>query len=418
MSDSSTPSAAPTVQLDGNTPPSFDALETVLEPTPSVATNEKATKTVASVKPDKAFSFDEALANDNSGSEVKADSENQKTTEEQVSTKEAESAPTDSEEVKEEAAKSFKVKVGPRGKELDIPADAKLPVKVDGEIKEFTVQELMNIKSGEISYDKKFSDLDKREKTFTANVQQTEEELSEILTHVIVDQNVGAALLELARKANVDPAPLYTAMQKEIVGEIDKFFNMSEQERKAYLLERENAFLKTNEKSLAEGRKSKQAQAELETKITQMREALDVTDEWVSKAEADIKERPQDHNSWLKGKQPSKEQVVLLADALRRHDLAVKALNMVDPELANDPAIVEFGMQKLKGVKGVTVEEAAQAAREFFKRPETPTTTASPQATLSKKIEQAKKTSESEEDTSKKASSNKKDEEALTWDDV
>lgn len=396
MSDNSTPIVA-----NGVSAPNFDTLEAALTTeAPKVETAPKTEQTTTKVP--------EVVEETETTKEVKASKEEvtseTKTKTDEVATEE------------EPEAKTFKFKTV-KGREVDIPVDSVVTKKIDGKDVEVSIKQALDQYSGQVAYDRKFSELDQERKSFDKDVEKIEQDLTSILEPAYKKQDAAGSILELARVAKLDPAPLYKAFQDAVVGDLDKFMVMDEHERRAHLLEKENQFLKRSQKSSEDREQAKQTETELEREITKLKETFKVDDEWIGKAEAHIKAKPEAFKEWLKdGQGASKQNLIQLADVMRRWDLAERALTMVDPELAKDEDVLEFAAEKLRDARNISVEEAAQLAAKFFKReikkePSVP-------SSLGEKLKKAQTIDDSAARTSSTDKSSKKksdDEDATPW---
>lgn len=78
--------------------------------------------------------------------------------------------------------KGSKLTASFNGEDFNIHSGATIPVKVDGEVKNVQVQELMNNYAGSQSWDKRFSDLDTDKNSFQDRVDVLDEYVNEIFT--------------------------------------------------------------------------------------------------------------------------------------------------------------------------------------------------------------------------------------------
>lgn len=395
-----------TIVTDGNSAPSFDTLE---------ALNVNASEPVATKDAEPVETKVEKVEEKQPVIETAPKEVESATKEEKP---EAVEAKEDAPEVPEEntAVKALKFKVGPRGKEIEIPLDAKVTLPINGKDEEFTIEELKQQVSGKVDWSRKYTELDKERQMFDADRKQTEQDLSSILTKAYQDKDPAGAILEMAQIANLDPGPLYQAFQEAVIGDLDKFLNMTELERENHLLKKERDFLSQSKKIAKEEVQKKDAETALDLELSKLRDSLGVKEESILKAQERIKASPEDFKEWLGGQEPTKKHFIQLADTLERWELADKILNKVDPELANDPDASRIVMDKLKGNKNINFDEAVALAAKFFNRNPAEKATVDHKKVIETKLAQAEKVSGEVPVESKKPS--KKEDKLITWDDL
>ncbi len=183
------------------------------------------------------------------------------------------------------------------------------------------------------------------------------------------DMKPAEAILELARVSKQDPGPLYKAFQQEVIGDLDKFLNMSPIERKVHLLEKHNEFLTKGQRSLEEQEQKEHAAKALESETTQLKDTLKVKDESIVEAKEYIKKNPEAVKKAYGENPPSIKEIIKLADEFERWDLAKDILTKIDSNLASDPVIMEIAVKKLQGHKHLPEQELIAAACQLFGKP-------------------------------------------------
>lgn len=259
------------------------------------------------------------------------------------------------EEPATEGPKSFKLKTI-AGREVEVPMDAKIMKKIDGVEQEVSIKDAMDQYAGKVAYDKRFSELDKRDKAYIADREETESQLTSILQKAYADDVVGS-LLEIVKISGRDPAPVFDNLRKAIIGDMDAYLSMTPEQREVHFIKKENDFLKRSKESESKAVEGKQAQAELDQQVAEMRETLNVSDEGMKKADEEIRANPEAYKAFdnPKGR-------VELAEALQRMDLATQALGIIDSDYAKDMDMVELAARKLKGFNG-DAKAAAESIR-------------------------------------------------------
>ena len=418
MSDSTTTQSTAPITVSDSAP-SFDALESIID-TPDIKLTPDETPAKETV--------DQKTTATPKTVDTEEKPEAQKATEPQTE------APKTDEADAPAVEKALKFKVGPRGKEVEIPSDAKVTIPVDGVDMEVTLEDLKREFNGKTVWEKKFSELDNNWKAFDNDRKETEKQLNGILNKAY-QKDVLGAILEMVDIAQMDPKPVFDHIRDELMGDIEKYVQMSPQERELHWAKKEIEFLSRDKQSSIERKQTEQAKMELESKGAKLRETLDVSDEWIKVAQQELQANAEAYKDFL-GSDKSKhlEKTVELADAIRRQDLSMKALQLVNPNYLTNTALVDAAMTFLrdvdrKALKGVTPELFAKEIAAYLGVPMQSATAQAPTQSkaLAEKIEQAKKVSDAEEDEdsgSKKMSRSKRgkdsseDDLPTSWDDI
>lgn len=337
-----TPSSASKAPLRGGTGNvSFDALESVLMDAPVAKT---------------------PIAKADKASEVVETPKEVKSAKAETATEPGKEAASVTEKVVDAVKKALNLKVGPRGREIELDTDTKIPVKIDGKDEEVSLDDLRNNYSGKVAYDKRFSELDARDKIYIKDKQNTEKQLGGIL-HKAMNNDILGALLEITDIAGIDPSPIMKSIQGTLLGgDIQKFLQMTPDQREIHFMKLENQFLRGYKTSVDKVNSDKTSEEALAREVAEQREALGVSDEWMQRAEAEIKSNPKAYEklNTPKGK-------VELADAIKRWELAKEILGSVDEEFAKDVDMVQFGAKKLQGLKTIDKEKARQLVLKALK---------------------------------------------------
>lgn len=330
-----TPSSTP-LEISSSSGVSFDALEKALAtPAPKAEKVTKAVETASTTPKEGDVTPKEATA-------VKTE----------AASADVEATP---------AAKSIKVKVGPRGREMELDLDMKIPTTVDGVEQEATLQDLRNDYSGRQATAKRFSELDARDKSYKADKEATEGQLNSILTKAYNKDPMGA-VLEIVNLAKLDPGPVFEGIRDQLVGDITKFVNMSPVERDLHFKNLENQFLRGFKESVEKATTTRQADEALKTEIATMRDTLGLTDEMISQAQ-----KAAETNEAYKQFKGDQKGIIRLADVLKRWDLAKDALSSIDPDFAANPHMIDLLSRELQGQPKATKEQAIAMVRKTLK---------------------------------------------------
>lgn len=214
--------------------------------------------------------------------------------------------------------------------QFEIGADSEFRVKVDGKSMKVPLQELLNNYSGKVSYDKKFSEVDKNRKEFEQQFSKYNQEKEQLVSHL---KNVGK-LLDDPSKSPMDAFYYFLDMtgrdvlpyQKKVMTtlreELETLSMMDESELKAYWLEKENEALRKNYKTSSDQLQNRKAQEDMIAEVNQLRESFGVSEQaFVEGYDALVS---------LGHGDPSPQDVVQYASTL---PLAIRAEKLITPYL-------------------------------------------------------------------------------------
>ena len=185
------------------------------------------------------------------------------------------------EEVQEDAEESEDLAEKPKEpvqKQTELPKDAKVKVKVDGQDVEVPLQELMNDYAGKQAISKRFTELDKEKKSFQKEKEQVladghrmqqeiaelkggfESSIAEYQKNGFTTKNPLVLVDQLLDKLGIDTYTYNRAVFEHNLPEYAQFFEMDDVQRDAYFAKKENEFLRKKDQTFAE--RTKQTQAE------------------------------------------------------------------------------------------------------------------------------------------------------------
>lgn len=158
---------------------------------------------------------------------------------------------------KDEAAKpsgkAIKAKTAD-GKEIDIPEDAVILHKVDGELKEINLKEHLNLVAGELTVNQRMGkvasfkeQLDKEREQVFATLKAREDEEKQILEYC-AKGNPEAALCYLAEKNGQSPVQLYKQMLAQVAKAYNSFEGKSAAEIENHFLVLETQWMQDQQK--------------------------------------------------------------------------------------------------------------------------------------------------------------------------
>lgn len=187
-----------------------------------------------------------------------------------------------SEESKEETEKPATpprktVKAKYNDTDIELDEEALIPVMVDGKEELLTLKELRADRSGKIAWDKKFSELDRERKTTRAQ-QEKLDASSNLVKEIFEEQDPNIKVYKMAQLAGVDPVQFRQKFFDDNISLLEKYYTMSEDERKADALEYEKHVHKHRADTLEKSIKDKQEYDSLRSEVNQLRASHQVSE--------------------------------------------------------------------------------------------------------------------------------------------
>lgn len=157
----------------------------------------------------------------------------------------------------------------------EMPDDTKILAKVDGELQEITLKEFKNGISGEKAIAKRFSEYDRKEKEFNAQMNEVNEYIND-LGNTIRNSSVLEGVSKIAELTGAAPHLVKEALIKELMPEIERRYGLDENELALELKQQENDYLKQRTESENKKLQQEQAQRELQLEVMRTREAHNI----------------------------------------------------------------------------------------------------------------------------------------------
>jgi hypothetical protein len=142
---------------------------------------------------------------------------------------------------------------------LELHPDTKFVHKVDGKEEEVTIRELLNDKSGERAWDRRFQELDHDKKQWQAKTQKIDKFVTDFFNKAITPGKSFEAFEMLAEATNQDPIEFVANLRNSILQENQKYLNMSEEERRLFDIQQKTDFYNRQLQAKAEAYKQEQA---------------------------------------------------------------------------------------------------------------------------------------------------------------
>lgn len=184
-----------------------------------------------------------------------------------------------SEDAETDMAEELKMLKAARGDtEYELPEDAELTVKIDGEEVKVPISELRNNYSGKTAWDKKFTELDQERKEYLEDRRLVERYVGEF-RELAQSENKVAALEYLAQLSGQNPIEFRRELESQMFEKFQQMQGLSESEIKAMQLQEENEFLQRQRESDARRVSESQARQEAEAKLMDLQEAHNLTND-------------------------------------------------------------------------------------------------------------------------------------------
>ena len=226
-------------------------------------------------------------------------------------------------------AKKLRMKMG--DELFNVDSNATFKVKVDGDLQEVPLQELINNYSGKTAWDKKFTDLGKERKAHeleVANLTTKQRILADHLTTItstIKDANKNPldALMYIVELSGEDPYTAYRRIMESNLDELSNLMDMSETERELYFHKKKDELHTSVAKKRQDMYQREQSFNQAVQKVDALRQSYNVSEDQFVDASEELesiyKEAGLDVNNIT-------EEVVVDYASLRPHIETVKEL--------------------------------------------------------------------------------------------
>lgn len=167
--------------------------------------------------------------------------------------------------------------------EFDLDEEATIPVKINGKEEFVQIKDLMGNYSGKVAWDKKFSEVDQTRKSVAAQELKLRE-MADLVKQVYEEQDPNIKMFRMSQLAGIDPVQFREKFFNENISLLEKYYSMTEDERKADALAYEANIHKMRADTLEKSIKEKQDFESLSSKVAQLRASHSVSEpEFVAK---------------------------------------------------------------------------------------------------------------------------------------
>lgn len=184
------------------------------------------------------------------------------------------------------------------GELYNIDSDSTLKVKVDGEMVDVPVQELLNNYSGKTAWDKKFTEIGKEKKLIETERNTLTKQKDQLLNHLqqalgpIKDKtkNPIDSLLYLVEMSGEDPYAAYRRIMEANLEELGSLMDMSEVERELHFHKKKDELHSNVNKKRQEKQQKEQVFNQTVQKVDALRQSRNITEDQFVDASEELEE--------------------------------------------------------------------------------------------------------------------------------
>jgi hypothetical protein len=311
---------------------------------------------------------------DKEPSEPKQSKKEKEETEEKVEVKGSKQKKDEGVEKPDQTAKLLKLKSG--DKEIELAADAKVPVKIDGKTVEVSLQEAINRYSQQSHLDSLYKTYKTDKESFESQRKLMSDALNKSYDYLVNQKDLRGFMDFLGESMGVDSQELYQNAVGEIQKQMEEWSGLSPEERKLRELEVENQYHRKRMEAAKTEKLQAKSRAELESQVNKTMEQYSMDKAALVKAWDDLTSlghKPEDITPEFLGTYHQNTQTINLIET---------KLAEISQDLATNQEIVEqlatFAIQT-----DATSDEIAAAIEQIYGE--------TPEKKLTKKIERNQK---------------------------
>lgn len=304
--------------------------------------------------------------------------------EEEQAEEESEEGKAEDEESKDKAAKGAPVRLLTKdGKEINIPPDAVVEIRVDGKKQKINIKEHLNIVAGELTVNQrlgKVASLQEQVKKTYSEVQRQQEvrrEQEEKITKFIEEGKPEYAMCFMAELQGKSPIQLYRQFVANIATQAEKFAEKTPAEIDNYFLDLETKWYKKKDEERRESEKTERSKSEFIEHTNKMLDEWGLGKEHFTAALKSLQEAGKlegmDGNS-------ARDAIVNHAVAMKHRSLINDGIKKVNPKLLKDEKLLRLLVENTDPkkfdaddiaeiVKEVIGEKGKKIASTLSKRP-------------------------------------------------
>lgn len=220
--------------------------------------------------------------------------ESEEESEEEESKEIEEKSEEEEDKPKEEKKDSKKLRLRMGSELFNVDSDATFKVKVDGELADVPVQELINNYAGKTAWDKKFTEIGKEKKTLElekSTIQREKEVLKSHVSNALAplkdpNKNPMDSLLYMVEMSGEDPYTAYRRMIESNLDELTNLMDMTETERELYFHKKKDELHSSVARKRQEAYQKETSFNQAVQKVDQLRQSFNVSeDDFVDSSE-------------------------------------------------------------------------------------------------------------------------------------
>jgi hypothetical protein len=155
----------------------------------------------------------------------------------------------------------LKAKLG--DKEIELEPDTLVPVKINGKEEYISLKDLQSQHSGRVAYDKKFQEMDVQRRTFESKMKAANDKI----TSIFEEPDPEIRFYKMAELSGKEPVEVYQKFLADNLELLEKYYGMSDDERKVDAIAYENKILKHRQESQTKMEAQRKSEQDLSAKI-------------------------------------------------------------------------------------------------------------------------------------------------------
>lgn len=258
---------------------------------------EKVSEDLKVIKDSKTDYKGEVIKDEKKETKKEEKEEKKEEEEEEVEEKEEEEiAAKDEKSEEKKSGKSLRMRMGDELYNID--SEASFKVKVDGEVVDVPIQELLNNYSGKTAWDKKFTEIGKEKKNLESeknSIAKQKETLQLHLKNALeplkdAEKNPIDSLLYLVELSGEDPYNAYRRIMEANLQELSQLLDMGETERELYFHKKKDELYSNAAKKRQQKIQEEQSFNQVLQKVDSLRQSYNVSEEAFVDASEELEE--------------------------------------------------------------------------------------------------------------------------------
>lgn len=255
--------------------------------------------------------------------------------------------------------KTIKLKNGDQ--EVSLRHDTKVPVKVDGQILEVPVEDLVKNYSGTKAVEERFKTYSQEKYKFDQERKEVEGFVKDVFE--ASKSNPIEGLLIAAQRMGLDPVQYRINLMDALAEQAMTWSQMSEQDRALYKYQQENAQLKSQHEKIKSQQMLEKETKELDLKVKEFENKLGVTREDFAKHYHELAKLQKDGKF---NKEITPELVADYISDMKKVGQARDILKEIDPSLGTNKDALDSLVEIMYDYPKLGVEDLKGIAKEYY----------------------------------------------------